>query len=144
VAHYDFWDNQIRRSILLDSKADFLVYGMAEKSIVQLAERLSHQDQESVAGLRGICYISKLPAKNSIILPSFTEVKRDCKKFTEMFNLFYEHQNPFSGKTLSQKYENRYLIHNPPSYPLTEKELDAIYELEYEREVHPFYRKNGE
>lgn len=143
VAHYDFWDNQIRRSILLDSKADFLVYGMAEKSIVQLAERLSHQDQESLAGLRGICYISKLPAENSLILPSFTEVKGDRKKFTEMFNLFYEHQNPFSGKTLSQKYENRYLIHNPPAYPLTEKELDAIYELEYEREVHPFYQKWG-
>ncbi len=141
VAHYDFWDNQIRRSILLDSKADFLVYGMAEKSIVQLAERLSHQ--ESVAGLRGICYISRLPAENSIILPSFTEVKGDRKKFIEMFNLFYEHQNPFSGKTLSQRYTDRYLIHNPPSYPLTEKELDAIYELDYEREVHPFYQKWG-
>ena len=141
LAHYDFWDNKIRRSILFDSKANFLIYGMAEKSVLQLAERLKRQEQ--VDDLRGICYISKSPVQNSIILPSFSEVRKDVKKFIEMFHLFYENQNPSSGQTLSQKYDNRYLIHNPPSYPLTTTELDKVYEFDYEREIHPYYRKWG-
>ncbi len=141
IAHYDFWDNQIRRSILFDSKADILVYGMAEKSLLQLAEQINRPDY--LTQIRGICYISKLPTPNSIVLPSFAEVKKERKKFIEMFHIFYENQNPFSSKTLAQKYDDRYLIHNPPSFPLTGKELDAIYELDYEREVHPYYGQWG-
>lgn len=141
IAHYDFWDNQIRRSILLDSKANILVYGMAEKSLLELAEQMKKSDY--LTQLRGICYISKLPAPDSIILPSFSQVRKDPNKFIEMFHLFYKNQNPYSGKTLSQKYDDRYLIHNPPSFPLTTKALDAIYELDYQREVHPYYSKWG-
>lgn len=141
IAHYDFWDNQIRRSILLDSKANILVYGMAEKSLLELAEQMKKSDY--LTQLRGICYISKLPAPDSIILPSFAQVRKDPNKFIEMFHLFYKNQNPYSGKTLSQKYDDRYLIHNPPSFPLTTKALDAIYELDYQREVHPYYSKWG-
>ena len=142
LAHYDFWDNQIRRSILFDSKADYLIYGMAEKSILALTKIIS-SGKDNVEEIRGICYISKLPAQNSIILPAFSEVKEDKNKFTEMFHLFYANQNPYSAKILSQKYDNRYLIHNPPSYPLAQKELDKVYELDYEREVHPYYRRLG-
>lgn len=141
IAHYDFWDNQIRRSILLDSKANILVYGMAEKSLLELAEQMKKSDY--LTQLRGICYISKLPAPDSIILPSFAQVRKDPNKFIEMFHLFYKNQNPYSGKTLSQKYDDRYLIHNPPSFPLTTKALDTIYELDYQREVHPYYSKWG-
>lgn len=141
IAHYDFWDNQIRRSILLDSKANILVYGMAEKSLLELAEQMKKSDY--LTQLRGICYISKLPAPDSIILPSFSQVRKDPNKFIEMFHLFYKNQNPYSGKTLSQKYDDRYLIHNPPSFPLTTKALDTIYELDYQREVHPYYSKWG-
>lgn len=141
IAHYDFWDNKIRRSILLDSKADYLLYGMAENSVLQLAERLAHKDP--VEDLRGICYISPSLPGRATILPSFSEVNGNKKKFTEMFHLFYQNQDPFSGKTLAQQYDHRYLIHNPPSYPLNTAELDQIYELDYEREVHPYYRKEG-
>lgn len=142
IAHYDFWDNRIRRSILLDSKADYLIYGMAEKSVLQFAELLS-ANPDKIAEVRGLCYISKTPVQDSIELPSFLEVKKDKKKFKEMFHLFYGNQNPFTAKTLSQKYNNRFLIHNPPSYPLSQIELDKIYELDYEREVHPYYRRLG-
>ncbi len=142
LAHYDFWDNRIRRSILLDSKADYIIYGMAEKSVLQFAELLSTKP-DKITEVRGVCYISKTPVIDSILLPSFLEVKKDKQKFTEMFHLFYENQNPFTAKTLSQKYDNRYLIHNSPSYPLSQKELDTIYELDYEREVHPYYGKQG-
>jgi len=141
IAHYDFWDNRIRRSILFDSKADFLVYGMAEKSILQLAERFAKN--EAVTDIRGICYISNIPGENNLILPSFSEVKQDKSKFIHMFHQFYQNQNPSRGNILAQQQDNRYLIHNPPSYPLTQKEIDEIYELDYERDVHPYYRKDG-
>jgi uncharacterized radical SAM protein YgiQ len=141
IAHYDFWDNRIRRSILFDSKADILAYGMAEKSVVQLAERLTKK--KDISNIRGICYISNTPGEKSLIIPSFSEVKQDKEKFIQMFHQFYENQDPFHGKTLAQQQDNRYLIHNPPSYPLSEKELDEIYELDFERDVHPYYRKDG-
>ncbi|MFZ2330256.1 MAG: YgiQ family radical SAM protein, partial [Atribacterota bacterium] len=142
LAYYDFWDNRIRRSILLDSKADYLIYGMAEKSVLQFTELLS-ANREKIIEVKGLCYVSKTPVQDSIALPSFPEVQKDKQKFTEMFNLFYENQNPFTAKVLSQKYDNRYLIHNPPSYPLSQKKLDKIYELDYERDVHPYYGKLG-
>lgn len=141
IAHYDFWDNRIRRSILFDSKADILAYGMAEKSVVQLAERLTKK--EDISNIRGICYISNTPGEKSLIIPSFSEVKQHKEKFIQMFHQFYENQDPFHGKTLAQQQDNRYLIHNPPSYPLSEKELDEIYDLDFERDVHPYYRKDG-
>lgn len=141
IAHYDFWDNRIRRSILFDSKADILAYGMAEKSVVQLAERLTKK--KDISNIRGICYISNTPGEKSLIIPSFSEIKQDKEKFIQMFHQFYENQDPFHGKTLAQQQDNRYLIHNPPSYPLSEKELDEIYELDFERDVHPYYRKDG-
>lgn len=141
IAHYDFWDNRIRRSILFDSKADILAYGMAEKSVVQLAERLTKK--KDISNIRGICYISNTPGEKSLIIPSFSEVKQDKEKFIQMFHQFYENQDPSHGKTLAQQQDNRYLIHNPPSYPLSEKELDEIYDLDFERDVHPYYRKDG-
>ncbi len=140
-AHYDYWDNRIRRSILFDSKADFLVYGMAEKSILQLADRLARG--ENSKNLRGICYISRDAGEGNLILPSFSEVKEDKTKFISMFHMFYQNQDPFQGKGLAQQQDGRYLIQNPPLYPLSEKELDRIYELDYEREVHPHYQKRG-
>lgn len=141
VAHYDYWDNQIRRSILFDSKADFLVYGMAEKSILKLADFL--KGEGNVKDLRGVCYISEFQEENSLILPSFLEVRQDKKKLIKMFHMFYQNQDAFQGKTLAQQQDSRYLIHNPPSYPCSEKKLDEIYELDYERNVHPYYQKWG-
>lgn len=141
IAHYDYWENQVRRSILFDSKADFLVYGMAEKSIVQLADCLVRG--KNVQGIRGICYISDNPPENAIELPSFPEVRENKKKLIQMFHLFYQNQDPDRGKTLVQKQDNRYLIHNPPSLPLSRIELDKIYEMDYQRAVHPYYQEQG-
>lgn len=141
VAHYDYWDNCIRRSILFDSKADLIVYGMAEKTILELADRL--KNKKDISDLRGICYISKEPKENLINLPSFEEVNANKKKFIQMFHTFYNNNDPITAKTLIQKHGNRYLIHNPPAFPPTTQELDKIYELNFERDVHPYYKQFG-
>jgi len=142
IAHYDYWDDGIRRAILFDAKADILVYGMAEKSVLKLAHNLKiGKDRKDI---RGICYISPHPKEEYTILPSYQEVKGDKKKFISMFQVFYVNNDPLTAKGLCQQQDSRYLIQNPPAYPLTQKELDKVHDLPYEREVHPYYRKEGE
>ena len=141
IAHYDYWDDKIRRSILFDAKADILVYGMAEKTILELTEKLNRK--EDFRDIRGICYISKNQIEGYEVLPSFEEVKNDKIKFIEMFHAFYLNNDPITAQGLIQKYDSRYLIQNPPAYPLNQGELDKVYNLDYEREVHPYYRKDG-
>jgi len=141
IAHYDYWDDKIRKSILFDSKADILIYGMGEKSVLELAEKL--KSGENPRNIKGICYISPHPKEGFIILPSYQEVQEDKQKFIAMFHDFYLNNDPLTAKGLCQKQDNRYLIQNPPGYPLTQKELDKVYDLDYEREVHPYYRKEG-
>ncbi|RLD10082.1 MAG: YgiQ family radical SAM protein [Chlamydiae bacterium] len=141
VAHYDYWTNKIRRSILFDAKADYLVYGMAERAIVELAERLL--SNKSVNKVRGICYISKEKKGNFIELPGYAEVSQDKNKFSEMFLIFSNNNDPQSAKGLLQKHGDRYLIHNPPAKYLSTEELDEIYELGYERAHSPYYDKSG-
>jgi uncharacterized radical SAM protein YgiQ len=141
IAHYDYWDDKIRRAILFDAKADILVYGMGEKPVLKLAHNL--KTGKDWKNIRGICYISPHPKEEYIILPSYQEIKEDKKKFTSMFHTFYVNNDPLTAKGLCQQQDNRYLIQNPPAYPLTQKELDRIYDLDYEREVHPYYKKDG-
>ena len=141
VAHYDFWSNKLRRSILFDAKADYLVYGMAERAIVQLAENLS--SNKPVNNVRGICYISKEKNENFIELPCFEEVSKEKDKFTEMFLTFSKNNDPQTAKGLVQKHDKRYLIHNPPAKYLTTEELDAVYDLGFERVQSPYYEKFG-
>lgn len=142
IAHYDYWDDKIRRAILFDAKADILVYGMGEKPVLKLAHNL--KTGKGWNDIRGICYISPHPKEKCIILPSYQEVKGDKKKFISMFHTFYLNNDPLTAKGLCQQQDSRYLIQNPPSYPLAQKELDRIHDLPYEREVHPFYKKEGE
>jgi uncharacterized radical SAM protein YgiQ len=142
IAHYDYWDNKIRRSILFDSKADILIYGMAEKSIIELADCL--KNRKDYKNIRGLCYISKQKKDNYIELPSFELVKADKEKFIKMFHLVYNNNESKNAKGFYQKHNDRYLIHNPPSFPLTQKEIDHIYNLDYERNVHPYYLKKGQ
>lgn len=142
IAHYDYWDDKIRRAILFDAKADILVYGMAEKSILKLANNL--KTSKVWKDIRGICYISLHPKEEYTILPSYQEVKGDKKKFISMFHTFYVNNDPLTAKGVCQQQDSRYLIQNPPAYPLTQKELDKVHDLPYEREVHPYYRKRGE
>jgi len=142
TAHYDYWDNAVRRSLLFDSKADILVYGMGEKAVLEIARRL--EQEENIQDIRGICYSAKEPKEGHILLPSYEDVKENKDKFTEMFHLFYANNDPLTARGLCQQQDNRYLIQNPPAYCPSEKELDAIYALPFERDVHPLYKKQGE
>lgn len=145
VAHYDFWDDRIRRSILFDAKADILVYGMAERTIVALAERLrTGGGPDALRDLRGICYIAPTGRPDYIELPPYKQVAADPQAFTEMFHTFYRHTDPLTAQGLYQRQDTRYLIQNPPATYLTTDELDAVYALDYERAAHPFYARQGE
>ncbi|MCK5126348.1 MAG: YgiQ family radical SAM protein [candidate division Zixibacteria bacterium] len=141
VAHYDYWSNKLRKSILFDAKADALVYGMAEKPILNLA--LAFQQGDEWKSIKSICYISNdLPGK-FVELPSFEEVQESKAKFTEMFHLFYKNNDPLTAKGLYQKMDTRYLIQNPPEHYLSQKELDSIYESDFTLGQHPYYEKQG-
>ncbi len=149
IAHYDFWSDTVRRPILFDAKADILVYGMAERTIVALACLL--RDQHEWRNLRGLCYAlparsDKLPAEG-VALPSFPEVAAATDKgrsaFLEMFRLFAANQEPRSAKTLTQLVDTRYLVHTPPEPPLTQAELDAAYSLPFMLDAHPCHAAKG-
>ncbi|MGA1869745.1 MAG: YgiQ family radical SAM protein [bacterium] len=141
IAHYDFYSDSIRRSILFDAKASILVYGMGEKTIIECAEKLKRE--EDFRNIPGICYISKEKKEHYCELPPFECVSENKHAFIEMFHLFYRNNNPLCAQGLYQKHGDRYLIHNPPAPYLTQHELDEVYEMDFERDVHPFYRREG-
>ena len=141
VAHYDYWSDSIRRSILLDAKADILVYGMAENTILSVASALTKN--EPIDTIRGICYISNRSQSDAHELPSYEMCVSDKDTFASMFMTFYHHQDARTARVLQQAHGNRYLIQTPPAYPLTTQELDAVYSLPFERRQHPFYEAQG-
>ena len=141
VAHYDFWANRVRKSILFDAKADFLLYGMAENSIIQLAANL--KSGKDVNEIHGLCYPSRTIPENFIELPSYSEVAGDTSAFISMFDTFYRNNDPVSAHGLAQKQDNRYLVQNPPAPYLNQQQLDRVYELNFSRDVHPYYRSGG-
>ena len=142
IAHYDYWSDSIRKSILFDAKADYLVYGMGEKAIVELAASLGRGGDGS--GVRGICFIAKEKPSGYIELPSYAEAAADKPTFIEMFKLFYQNNDPITAKGLVQKQDTRYLVQNPPPESLSTDEMDAIHELGFTNDVHPFYKRQGE
>ncbi|MCJ7695290.1 MAG: YgiQ family radical SAM protein [Anaerolineaceae bacterium] len=142
VAHYDFWSDSIRRAILFDAKADYLLYGMADMSILELANALAMGDDPH--HIRGLSYIAKESPVGYLELPSYEDVIEDKAKFTEMFHLFYRNNDPISARGLSQKHGARTLVQNPPPATLTQVELDAVYALDFEHAVHPYYAAEGE
>lgn len=144
--YYDYWDDDLRRSILFDSKADLLVYGMGERQILEIAESLeSGLAVEYIRHIPGTCYI--LSDLENIYgykkLPSFEEIKNNKKRYAEAFTIQYKEQDPIRGEILLQKHGNRYLVQNQPVEPLSGEELDHIYELPYQRDYHPIYEKEG-
>ncbi len=141
VTHYDFWSNKLRKSIIFDAKADYLIYGMAENSIIELATAL--KNEENPLHVRGLSYISKEPKEEYIQLPSHDECLSDKNKFIDMFDDFYKNNDAVSAKGLCQKVDSRYLIQNPPSLNLTTDELDSVSELDYERDLHPYHQEDG-
>ena len=146
LGHYDYWSESMKRSILLDSQADILMYGMGEKSIVELADALN-----SGMEAKDITYVDGTVFKTSqldeslptIVLPSFEEVKSNKKKYAESFKIQYGNCDPFTAKRLAEPYGKEFVVQNPPQKPLTIEEMDAVYELPYERTWHPSYAKKG-
>ncbi|HXE98670.1 MAG TPA: YgiQ family radical SAM protein [Dongiaceae bacterium] len=140
-AHYDFWENRVRRSILFDAKADLLIYGMAERAILAVAERM--RDGERLAEIRderGTAYISSGPGDvPHVEIPSYEEISASKEKFAEAFRMAYLQQNPWSARIVTQQHGNRALVCNPPAPPLTEAEMDAVYALPFEKSPHPSY-----
>lgn len=144
-AHYDYWDDKIRRSILFDSRADILMYGMGEKQIVELANRLRDGvNVKDIKDVPGTCYISdNADIENSEIIPSFEECVESKKSYAISCRMQYYEQNPYTGKTLIQKHNDKYLVQNPPMPPLSTRELDAVYALPYIKDYHPSYEEFG-
>jgi len=145
-AHYDFWDNRVRRSILFDSRANLLIYGMGEKPIIQVAEALdSGMEIKYITYVNGTAYITSeldnIP--DSIVIPSYEEVKDSNRKYAEAFMLQYREQDYHTGSVLIQPHEDRFLVQNPPAAALTRIELDDVYSLPFTRQYHPIYEKQG-
>lgn len=145
-AHYDFWDDRVRRSILFDSRADLLIYGMGEKPIIQVAEALeSGMEIKYITYINGTAYIaSELDSiQNSIVIPGFDEVKDSRRKYAKSFMFQYREQDYHTGHVLIQPHGERFLVQNPPTAPLTEVELDDVYKLPFTRHYHPIYENMG-
>jgi uncharacterized radical SAM protein YgiQ len=148
ISHYDAWSDSVRRSILFDAKADFLLYGMADRTVAELAQRL--ENGRAVRNMRGLCHISpSVPEPDErfhlpdILLPGHEEVSRDKKAFARMFDLFHANADPVTGRRLIQKQDTRYLVQNPPPQPPAPRALDAVYALPFTRDVHPFCGRAG-
>lgn len=147
MAHYDYWSNQLKRSILLDSGADLISYGMGERSMIEIARALKEGiPVEEITFVKGTVFKCKNPSflSNSIILPSYEEMKKDKRKYANSFSLQYENTDPYSGKNLIEPYgKSLFVVQNSPSLPLSTKEMDIIYSYPYERKAHPSYEKEG-
>lgn len=145
-AHYDYWDNKVRRSILLDSKADLLMYGMGEKTVVQIADLLRYgANIKNITTVRGTCYVTKdiSSIKNAVVVPSYEKVSTNINAYGEAYKLEYYEQDSIIGKTIIQQYGDRYLVQNPPQENLTQEEMDLTYDLPYTRTYHPIYEAKG-
>ncbi|EHP83927.1 Radical SAM domain protein [Geobacter metallireducens RCH3] len=142
-AHYDYWEDKVRRSILFDAKADLLVFGMGERPILELAERLSGGEPlAQLTDIPGTAYAARgdVPS-GAIVLPACEEVMADPRRYAEAFRLVTHEMNPGSGKALAQRHGERLLVCNPPSVPLSEAEIDAVYALPFARTPHPSYKE---
>ena len=142
ITHYDYWSNNLRRPLIFDAKADILSYGMGEKSMLELARAI--RDKKDWRDIRGLSYISKEIKEGYLELPSYENCVKDKKEFIKAFETFYHNCDSILSKGLYQKCGDRYLIQNPPSENFSSRELDAIYSMDFERDVHPYYKKRGE
>ena len=147
LAHYDYWSDSLKRSILLDSGADLLLYGMGERSIVEVADALnSGLLVRDITFIDGTVYKTrkKEDIYDAIFLPDYSELKADKKNYAKSFYVQYQNTDPFSGKRLAESYDYKtFVVQNPPSKPLTIEEMDDVYALPYMRTYHPSYEKAG-
>jgi len=146
LSHYDYWDDAVRRSILIDSSADLLIYGMGEHQIIDVAEALdSGININDITYIRGTVFKTKDKslAYDYIELPKFVESKNSKVEYGKAFKIQYDNTDAITAKSLLEEYEGLYVIQNPPSYPLTVQEMDDVYDLEYEMKYHPSYEELG-
>lgn len=143
--HYDYWENRLLPSILESSGADLLVYGMGEKQVVEIADYLSGGASiEDMRYIRGTAYAADtLPEEEYVKLPGWKAIRDDKRFFAQAYHLQSREQDPFYGKPVVQRGQNKYIVQNPPVYPLTQEEMDAIYDLDYMRGWHPSYDAQG-
>lgn len=144
LAHYDYWSDRMKRSVLMDSGADLISYGMGEHSILALAEALDKGiPVHKITFVAGTVYKAK-EAPDGILLPSYEELLQNKESYAESFKKQYENMDSFSGKILIESYGTKgYVVQNPPAKPLTQEEMDRIYELPYTRTFHPMYGEKG-
>lgn len=146
LSHYDYWSDSVKRSVLLDSGADLLVYGMGEKALIEIAEALeSGIPAEEITFINGSVYKTKDRERpyNPIFLPTYNEVVNSKLKYGESFKIQYENTDSKSAKTLVEQYDTIYVVQNPPMDILSEQELDDVYDMEYMMDYHPVYKKSG-
>jgi uncharacterized radical SAM protein YgiQ len=141
VTHYDYWTNKLKKPILFDSKADILIYGMGEQAIRDLTDAIAKK--EDWKSIRGICYISKEPKEAFHQMPSHKDCLDDKEKYIDLFDLFYDNNDPIAAKGLCQAVDSRYSIQNPPCDYLNEVEMDEVSSLPFTRELHPYHRPEG-
>jgi len=142
-AHYDYWDNKVRNSMLVDSGADVLMFGMGERTILEVAEFASRGGDFSTCDIAGTCVGMKEPPEGAIVMESMEETASDKKAYCSAFMVQYQNQDPVRGKVLAQKHGSRYIIQNKPTMPLATGELDETYALPYVRKWHPMYDAMG-
>ena len=144
LAHYDYWSDGMKRSVLMDSGADLISYGMGERSILEIAEALDKGfPVSSITFIPGTVYKTKEMPKGEV-LPSYEQLCENKKSYADSFRIQYENTDAFSGKVLIESYGNRgFVVQNPPSKPLSQKEMDEVYDLPYARTYHPMYEKQG-
>ena len=147
LAHYDYWSDRLKHSILIDSQADLISYGMGERSVVEIADALnSGIDVRDITVIDGTVYkTSSLDSVyDALILPSYSAMKADKLEYARSYYIQYSNTDPFIGKRLVEPYQdNLYVVQNPPSKPLTTEEMDAVYDLPYMRNYHPSYEEAG-
>jgi len=147
LAHYDYWSNKLKRSVLLDSQADLISYGMGERSIVEIADALnSGLDVKDITFIDGTVYRTK--SLDSVcdyeLLPDYEELLKDKKEYAKSFFVQYSNTDPWKGRRLIEPYDKKvYVVQNPPAKPLTTEEMDRIYDLPYMRNYHPSYEELG-
>ena len=145
--HYDYWSDKVRKSILIDSGADILSYGMSEKQILELADALNNGfDPKYIRHINGTCYIVDSLDEvydDYIEIPSYKEICESKELYAKAFKIQYDEQDPFRGKVIVQKHGEKYFVQNKPETPLTREELDRVYALNYQKTYHPIYEKDG-
>ena len=147
MAHYDYWSDKVKRSILIDSGADIISYGMGEHSIIEIADALNAGiDIHDITFIKGMVYKTKTldNLENYIELPSYDDIVNSKEMYAKSFYTQYKNTDPFTARILVEKVkEKMYVVQNPPAMPLTEVEMDDIYSLPYMRNYHPMYEKDG-